>query len=220
MVVVKKPQSNKLCICTDPRDLNQSLQRPHYPQPTIEDILRQLSKAAVFSMLDSKDGFWQVKLDKESSYLTIFWYPFERLRWLRMPLGINTAPEEYQKRQTERVLDLPGVAMIADDHLEFDCGNTMEETCKDQDNNLRGLLEGARKIRMQFNSVKMRLRHEEVRYLGNLISGETKLNRYKIIAAVYWVYCTNCILDVAIRTRRSIQKDKITRYSSTYPSVL
>ena len=55
MVVVKKPQSNKLRICTDPLDLNQALQRPHYAQLTIEDILPQLSKAKVFSVVDAKD---------------------------------------------------------------------------------------------------------------------------------------------------------------------
>ena len=50
MVVVKKPQSNKFRICIDSRDLNQALQRPRFPQPTIEDILPQLSKAkGVFS---------------------------------------------------------------------------------------------------------------------------------------------------------------------------
>ena len=72
MVVVKKPQSNKVRICIDPGDLNQALQRPRYPQPTIEDILPQLSKAKVFSVLDAKEGFWQARLDEESSYLTTF----------------------------------------------------------------------------------------------------------------------------------------------------
>ena len=102
---------------------------PHYPQPTTEDILLQLSKAKVFSVLDAKDGFWQVKLDEESSYLTAFWSPCERLRWLRLQFGINTAPEEYQGRQTGYVSDLPGVVVIADDHLVLSCDNKMEEAC-------------------------------------------------------------------------------------------
>ena len=72
MVVVKKPQSNKLRICIDPLDLNQVIQKPIYPQLTIEAILPQLSQAKVFSVLDAKDGFWEVKLDKESPYLTTF----------------------------------------------------------------------------------------------------------------------------------------------------
>ena len=57
MVVVKKPQSNKVRICIEPRDLNQALQRPRYPQPTIEDILPQLSKAKVFQCLMQKKDF-------------------------------------------------------------------------------------------------------------------------------------------------------------------
>ena len=93
-----------------------------------------------------------------------------------MPFGINKAQEEHQRRQTEHVSDLLDVAVIAlvviDDYLVFGCDNTMEEACKDHDNNLCGLLEKARKIGLRFNSGKMRLRHEEVRYLGHLISGD------------------------------------------------
>ena len=59
--------------------------------------------------------------------------------------------------------------MIADDHLVFGWGNAMEEAWKEHDNNLSGLLERAKKIRLWFNSAKMRLRHEDVRYLGLLI---------------------------------------------------
>ena len=72
-----------------------------------------------------------------------------------MPFGINKSTKEYQGRQTEHVLDLPGVAVIADDHLVFGSGNTMEETCKDHNNNLRGLVERVRKIGRRFNSAKM-----------------------------------------------------------------
>ena len=155
MVVVKKRQSNKLCICIDLHDLNQALQRPCYPQPTIENILPQLSKARVFSVLDAKYGFWQVKLDEETSYLTAFWSHCGRLRWLRMSFGINTTLEEYQRKQTEHVADLPDVAVIADDHLVFGWGSTMEEACKDHDSNLHGLLERTRKIGLWFSSAKM-----------------------------------------------------------------
>ncbi|XP_072169477.1 uncharacterized protein [Diadema setosum] len=78
MVVVRKPQ--KMRICLDPRDLNRALKRPHYPIPVINDILPNLSKAKVFTVLDAKDGFWQVKLQDASSYLTTFATPFGRYR--------------------------------------------------------------------------------------------------------------------------------------------
>ena len=62
--------------------------------------------------------------------------------------------------------------MIANDHLVFRCSTKMEETCKNHDCNLRGLLERARIIGLRFNSAKMQLRYKEVRYLGHLLSGD------------------------------------------------
>ena len=90
-MVVRKP--GKLRLCLDPRELNKTLNRPRYPIPTIEGILPELAKAKVFSVLDAKDGFWQIKLAKESSELTTFGTPFGSNNWLRLPFGINTAPE-------------------------------------------------------------------------------------------------------------------------------
>lgn len=53
------------------------------------------------SVLDAKNGFWQVQLDNKSSYLTIFNTSFGRFRWLRLPFGVKTAPEEYQEHDRE-----------------------------------------------------------------------------------------------------------------------
>ena len=72
MVAAKKPGTNKLRICIDSKDLNKSIKRPRYQQPTIYNILPKLSKVKVFSVLDAKDGFRQVKLDEESSLRTTF----------------------------------------------------------------------------------------------------------------------------------------------------
>ena len=71
MVVVQK-KNKKIRICLDPRDLNKAILRSHYPLPTIEQVASRLSKAKIFSVLDAKSGFWQVKLDDKSSFLTTF----------------------------------------------------------------------------------------------------------------------------------------------------
>ena len=170
MVVVKKP--NKLRICIDPKDLNKAIQRPHYPLPTIEEILPSLAKAKLFSVLDAKDGFWQVKLDEESSYLTTFWTPFGRYRWLRMPSGIASAPEEYQRRQHEVLEGLQGVEVIADDILVYGCGDTDDEAMADHDQNLRELLKRAREVNLKLNESKIQLRLKEVPYIGHLLTSD------------------------------------------------
>ena len=106
MLTVKKP--GKLRICIDPRDLNKAIKRSHYIMPTLEDILPNLANAKVFSVLDAKEGFWHIKLDESSSFLTTFWTPVGRYRWLRLPFGISSAPEKFQRRQHEVLEGLTG----------------------------------------------------------------------------------------------------------------
>ena len=107
MVVVEK-KNNKIQICLDPRDLNKAIMRSHYPLPTIEQVAAGLSKAKVFTVLDAKTGFWQVKLDQQSSYLTTFNTPFGRYR---------CAPEVWQQRMNQIVEGLAGVEVITNDFL-------------------------------------------------------------------------------------------------------
>ena len=171
MVAIRKP-SGKLRIYIDPKDLNQALKRSHYPMPTIEEVLPRLSNAKVFSVLDAKDGFWQVKLQEESSYLTTFWTPFGRFHWLRMLFGISTAPEEFQRRQHEVLEGLPGVEVIADDILVYGSGDTKEQADLDHDRNLIGLLERARLCNLKLNKQKLKLRLTEVPCMGHLLTSD------------------------------------------------
>lgn len=85
MVVVKKP--DKLRICIDPKHLNRALRRSHYIMPTLEDVLYKLPKPRVFTVVDARDAFLQCKLDEPSSYMTTFWIPWGRKRWLKLPFG-------------------------------------------------------------------------------------------------------------------------------------
>ena len=106
-LAVIKP--NKIRICLDPRDLNEAIKREHYQMPTIEEIATRLYKAKMFTVVDAKDGFWQKKLDRESSYKTTFNTPFGRYCWLRMPFGISSAPEVWQRTLQELVEGFQGV---------------------------------------------------------------------------------------------------------------
>jgi len=59
--------------------------------------MSQFAGATVFSMLDSSQGFWQLKFDEPSSYLCTFNTPFGRYQYRRLPFGISSAPEVYHK---------------------------------------------------------------------------------------------------------------------------
>lgn len=123
--------------------------------------------------MDAKDGFYQVKLDKESSLLTTFWTPFSRYRYLRMPQGISSAPEEYQRRQHEALAGLNGVEVIANDILCYGSGETMEDSLKDHDSNLLNLLDRARSINLKLNKKKkLSWRLYQVRHMGHSFTSE------------------------------------------------
>ena len=61
MVAAKK--NNDIRICIDPKDLNCALMHPHYLMRTLEDVAACMAGAKLFSTLNTKSGFWQVKLD-------------------------------------------------------------------------------------------------------------------------------------------------------------
>ena len=141
-IVVVSKKNGSLCICLDPKDLNKTIQHHHYLLPTIEDIATRLHGAKVFTIVDVKNGFWHVALDEQSYYLTTFYTPFGRYRWKRMPFGICSAPEIFQRKMHEITEGLQGVEVVVDDFLAVGRGETLDEANRDHDKNR---YKGARK---------------------------------------------------------------------------
>ncbi|UYV62250.1 K02A2.6-like [Cordylochernes scorpioides] len=93
-----------------------------------------------------------------------------RYKFLRMPFGLKTASEEYQRRLYEIFQGLEGIEIIADDILILGKGDSYEEALKDHDRNLENLFKTARQANLKFNINKVKLRLKEVKYLGHIIT--------------------------------------------------
>jgi len=89
--------------------------------------------------VDVSEAFHTIILDDDSSLLTTFLGPNGRYCYTRMPFGISSGPEEYQRRQHEFLDGLQGIINIADDICIFGCGDTKEEADIDHDWNLIAL---------------------------------------------------------------------------------
>ena len=96
MVVVPK-KSGKICICVDLKPLNESVLREVHPLPKVDETLAQLTGERVFSKLDANSGFWQIPLAKSSRHLTTVITPFGRYCFNKLPFGISSAPEHFQR---------------------------------------------------------------------------------------------------------------------------
>lgn len=117
LVTAGKPKTGKLRVCLDPRPLNKAIQRPHCPLPTLDDITPRLIGAQYFSALDARSGYWAIELSHESSMLTTFNTVFGRYRFKRLPFGIISAQDEFQRGVDEAYEGLKGVAVIVDNIL-------------------------------------------------------------------------------------------------------
>ena len=171
MVVVMK-SNGKIRLCIDPKPLNQALKRNHYPLPVIDDLLPELSKAKVFSVVDAKNGLWHVQLNTDSSFLTTFGTPWGRYRWTRMPFGISPAPEEFQRRLDTALTGLPGVVPIFDDVLIYGVGETKAEATENHDQRLIALFERCKSKGIKLNKEKCKFHLSEVSFMGHVISEE------------------------------------------------
>ena len=96
----------KLRICLDPQPHNQAIKREHLHLPTTEELFSQMSK------LDASSSYWQVKVDRERSNLLTFGTTIGRFYFKRLPYGIHSASEVFQKTVLSKFLTFKVVQIL------------------------------------------------------------------------------------------------------------
>lgn len=161
----------KFRICIDPsQTVNKALKRPLYQMPTLSENLHKLHRAKCFSIVDVLDGFLNVPLDHESSLATTMHTSYGRYRWLRLPFGISSAPEEFQLRLSTALEGLKGIANIADDILLFGEGDTYADAEVDHDQNFLALMQRCKDKDIKLNATKLQFKLRQVKFMGEIIT--------------------------------------------------
>jgi hypothetical protein len=70
-VLFVKKKEGSLQLCVDYRELNKVTFRKKYPLPRMDDLFDQLSGAQVFSNMDLRSGYHQLKIKKEDRNLPL-----------------------------------------------------------------------------------------------------------------------------------------------------
>lgn len=60
---------------------------------TAYEIVSELNNKYFFSVLDMKDGYFQINIDDQSSNYCTFGTPFGFFQFCRLPFGICSTPE-------------------------------------------------------------------------------------------------------------------------------
>ena len=88
-LVLKEDGSLHLKI--DYRKVNNVTLPDPYPLPRIDDIIASLAKNKYFSKIDLTNGYYQVRMHKDSIKFTTFISEFGKHEYLAMPMGLKNA---------------------------------------------------------------------------------------------------------------------------------
>ena len=185
VVVPKSRDQVRICV-----DLTRSVYRERHLLPTVEQVLAQISSARFFSKLDANSGLWQIPLAKESALLTTFVTPFGRYCFNRLPFGITSAPEHFQRRMSELLGDIEGVVCLIDDVLVHGATKEIHEQ------SLKAVLQRMQEAGLTLYEDKCKFCQMKVRFLGQIVDETGVRPDPDKVAAVQGVPTPTCVSDV------------------------
>ncbi|KAG0435658.1 Retrovirus-related Pol polyprotein from transposon 17.6 [Dictyocoela muelleri] len=171
-VVVVEKKDGKHRFTLDLTRLNDLVTLDEFEIPKIQEIIHSLHDAKYFSVVDLKDGFFQVPIRQQDKEKIAYLDANNRLMQFRkMPQGFKNSPAIFQRGIYLILKEFIGnkCFVYIDDILIF--GKTEEE----HDENLNDVLKRLKSFNLKINKEKSKFKQYEVKFLGYNIS----LNKIK-----------------------------------------
>ena len=182
-VLFVKKKDGTLRLCVDYRQLNKLTVKNKYLLPRIDDLFDQLKGASIFSKIDLRSGYHQLKIKDADVHKTAFRTRYGHYEFLVMPFGLTNAPAAFMdlmNRVFRPYVD-QFVVVFIDDILVY------SKDRESHDTHLRVVLEILRKEQLYAKLSKCEFWLTEVSFLGHMVSKEgIQVDPKKIEVVVEW----------------------------------
>ena len=182
-VLFVKKKDGSLRLCIDYRHLNRVTIRNQYPLPRIDVLFDQLQGSRVYSKIDLRSGYYQLRVQESDVPKTAFRTRYEHYEFLVIPFGLTNAPAEFMdlmNRVFQPYLDRFAIVFI-DDILVYSCSS------EEHSEHLRIVLQTLRERQLYAKLSKYQFWLDRVAFLGHVISVErVSVDPQKIEEVVNW----------------------------------
>ena len=166
LYLVPKKDGNQPVV--DYWKLNDITEKDSTPLPRIDNTLDQLIGSQLFTKIDLKDAFNQIRIKEEDKWKTAFKTRYKTFEYLVMPFGLTNAPATFQKYVNwvlREESDQEGVAYV-DDILVT--GHDQVTHRK----KVRKILMKLYKARLRAKLAKCQFKVPRVKFLGYVVGKE------------------------------------------------